>query len=205
MATNTSDISASFYGLFLYFSSRQLISHLVFPRKVLNSLVHSLHFTFNCVGARSASRLSEKSYISIFLQQHFIQIRVKNLSVFDIFSAPELFPNISALPLRVMQNRCYKISITFCKIGKLQIAADYTEKKILAQRFLKFENYHSSTLPVFCLLRGGSQCSEQTGRKLLFRGVDKIFQRGGHTVSKRGYSPDCHVDLHALFNVTCFG
>ncbi|CAH3027111.1 unnamed protein product [Porites evermanni] len=25
------------------------------------------------------------------------------------------------------------------------------------------------------------------------RGVAKIFQRGGH----RGYSPDCHVDLHA--------
>ena len=144
MATNTSDISASFYGLFLYFSSRQLISHLVFPRKVLNGLVHSLHFTFNCVGARSASRLSEKSYISVFLQQHFIQMRVKNFlkSVFDIFLAPELFPNISALPLRVMPNRCHKISITFCKIGKLQIAADYTEKKILAQRFLKFENYH---------------------------------------------------------------
>ena len=24
------------------------------------------------------------------------------------------------------------------------------------------------------------------------RGVARIFQRGGHTVSKRGYSPDCH-------------
>ena len=33
------------------------------------------------------------------------------------------------------------------------------------------------------------------------RGVARIFQRGGH----RGYSPDCHVDLHAvhvLLNVT---
>ena len=26
------------------------------------------------------------------------------------------------------------------------------------------------------------------------RGVARIFQRGGH----RGYSPDCHVDLHAV-------
>ena len=28
------------------------------------------------------------------------------------------------------------------------------------------------------------------------RGVARIFQRGGH----RGYSPDCHVDLHAHIN-----
>ena len=25
------------------------------------------------------------------------------------------------------------------------------------------------------------------------------FSKGGHTVSKSGYSPDCHVDLHAVF------
>ena len=30
----------------------------------------------------------------------------------------------------------------------------------------------------------------------LCRGVARIFQRGGH----RGYSPDCHVDLHAHIN-----
>ena len=29
---------------------------------------------------------------------------------------------------------------------------------------------------------------------VLNRGVARIFQRGGH----RGYSPDCHVDLHAV-------
>ena len=27
---------------------------------------------------------------------------------------------------------------------------------------------------------------------LIIRGVARIFQRGGHTVSKWGYSPDCH-------------
>ena len=39
------------------------------------------------------------------------------------------------------------------------------------------------------------------------RGVARIFQRGGHTVSKWGYSPDCHVDLHSMFRlyVTCLG
>ena len=30
----------------------------------------------------------------------------------------------------------------------------------------------------------------------VYRGVARIFQRGGH----RGYSPDCHVDLHAHIN-----
>ena len=29
--------------------------------------------------------------------------------------------------------------------------------------------------------------------------IARIFQRGGHTVSKWGYSADCHVDLHAMF------
>ena len=29
------------------------------------------------------------------------------------------------------------------------------------------------------------------------RGVARIFQRGGH----RGYSPDCHVDLHVLYHI----
>lgn len=29
------------------------------------------------------------------------------------------------------------------------------------------------------------------------RGVTRIFQSGGHTLSNRGYSLDCHVDLHA--------
>ena len=36
------------------------------------------------------------------------------------------------------------------------------------------------------------------------QGVARIFQRGGH----RGYSPDSHVDLHAvhvLLNVTVLG
>ena len=28
--------------------------------------------------------------------------------------------------------------------------------------------------------------------KLQTRGVARIFQRGGHTESKLGYSPDCH-------------
>lgn len=31
------------------------------------------------------------------------------------------------------------------------------------------------------------------------RGVTRIFQRGGHTLSNRGYPLDCHVDLHAVF------
>ena len=37
-----------------------------------------------------------------------------------------------------------------------------------------------------------------------FTGGSQDFQRRGHTVSNRGYSPDCHVDLHTLFliNVT---
>ena len=30
-------------------------------------------------------------------------------------------------------------------------------------------------------------------------GIARIYQRGGHTVSKWGYSPDSHVDLHAMF------
>ena len=32
-------------------------------------------------------------------------------------------------------------------------------------------------------------------------GVARVLQRGGggHTVSKWGYSPDCHVDLQAVF------
>ena len=41
-------------------------------------------------------------------------------------------------------------------------------------------------------------------QRLIYRGVARIFQRGGH----RGYSPDCHVDLHAvhvLLNVTVLG
>ena len=33
----------------------------------------------------------------------------------------------------------------------------------------------------------------------LFIGVARIFQRGGDTVTKWEYSPDCHVDLHAVF------
>ena len=32
-----------------------------------------------------------------------------------------------------------------------------------------------------------------------FTGGSQDFQRRGHTVSNRGYSPDCHVDLHTLF------
>ena len=46
----------------------------------------------------------------------------------------------------------------------------------------------------------------QTHRQITIvtRGVARIFQRGGH----RGYSPDCHVDLHAvhvLLNATVLG
>ena len=33
----------------------------------------------------------------------------------------------------------------------------------------------------------------------IFIGGARIFQRGGLTVSKWGYSPDCHVDFHAVF------
>ena len=33
-------------------------------------------------------------------------------------------------------------------------------------------------------------------RSVSVRGVARIFQKGGH----RGYSPDCHVDLHAHIN-----
>ena len=39
---------------------------------------------------------------------------------------------------------------------------------------------------------------------MFFKGVAGTFQRGGH----RGYSPDCHVDLHAVhvwLNVTVLG
>lgn len=35
------------------------------------------------------------------------------------------------------------------------------------------------------------QCSAQSEAR--------IFERGGHSVSKGGYSPDCHVNLHAVF------
>ena len=31
------------------------------------------------------------------------------------------------------------------------------------------------------------------------RGVTRILQRGGHTLSNRWYPLDCHVDLHAVF------
>ena len=39
---------------------------------------------------------------------------------------------------------------------------------------------------------------------MFFKGVARTFQRGGH----RGYSPDCHVDIHAVhvwLNVTVLG
>ena len=55
-----------------------------------------------------------------------------------------------------------------------------------------YQNFGSMTLFAFMLLG---------------RGVARIFQRGGQTVSKWGYSLGCHVDLDAVFrfNVTCFG
>lgn len=41
--------------------------------------------------------------------------------------------------------------------------------------------------------------------QLLHKGCSQDFSKGGYTVSNRGYSLDCHVDLHAMFilaNVT---
>ena len=37
-------------------------------------------------------------------------------------------------------------------------------------------------------------------QRSLSRGIARTFQRRGegHTESNRGYSPDCHVDLHAV-------
>ena len=33
----------------------------------------------------------------------------------------------------------------------------------------------------------------------VYRGVTRIFQGGGVTRCNRGFSPDCHVDLHSVF------
>ena len=35
--------------------------------------------------------------------------------------------------------------------------------------------------------------------QLLHKGYSHDFLKGGYTVSNRGYSLDCHVDLHAMF------
>ena len=35
--------------------------------------------------------------------------------------------------------------------------------------------------------------------QLLHKGCSQDFSKGGYTVSNRGYSLDCHVDLHAMF------
>lgn len=86
------------YGLFLYCSSWQLISFLVFPRKELNYIVHSLH-SLGHLGSLKWVR-SMKSKMSFIYEESFVSPLPLSLKKHTILALTFLDSNYYALPLQ---------------------------------------------------------------------------------------------------------